>query len=145
MPPTDQPVHAKALQTVVEEVDCYPIDAFQFVQQGLGYAVEKFHGGITDPSANRHISGQQLCEGLREYALLKWGLLARTVLRHWNINSTMDFGQIVFAMVNSGLLQKTDGDTIEDFRNVFDFKTAFEVGYRISLEQLSEKPKEARL
>ena len=71
------------------------------------------------------MSGQQLCEGLREYALQQWGYLARTVLRRWNITSTVDFGKIVFALVEIGQMQKTDDDTLDDFRNVFDFRAAF--------------------
>jgi uncharacterized repeat protein (TIGR04138 family) len=96
--------------------------------------VEKYHAGVIDPNARRHISGQQLCEGLREYALMKWGLLARTVLRRWEITTTLDFGRIVFAMVDSGLMQKTDDDTIDDFRDVFEFKSSFESAYRIPAE-----------
>jgi uncharacterized repeat protein (TIGR04138 family) len=60
--------------------------------------------------------------------------LARTVLVRWNVTSTYDFGRIVFAMVDSGLMQKTDDDSIEDFRNVYDFKTAFDAAYRIEIK-----------
>jgi uncharacterized repeat protein (TIGR04138 family) len=145
MPPTGKPTPQekqhdalqKTLQDVVDQLDEYPIDAFHFLQQGLSYSVEKFHGGVTDPSASRHISGQQLCEGLREFALLKWGMLARTVLRRWNITSTLDFGRIVFAMVDNGLMQKTEEDSVEDFRAVFDFRQAFECTYRIPADQLA--------
>jgi len=133
MPPTNEPVNEGSLQELVDHLDRYPIEAFQFVQQGLGYTVEKLHGGLTDPEANRHVTGVQLCDGLREYSRLKWGLLARMVLRRWNINSTFDFGRIVFGMIEHGLMHRTDEDSIEDFRDVYDFKTAFEDGYRISL------------
>ena len=64
-------------------------------------------------------------------ALARWGLMAGAVLRRWGITSTMDFGRIVFVMIENGMLQKTDDDTIEDFRNVYDFRTAFEAKYRI--------------
>ena len=67
-------------------------------------------------------------------ALAKWGLMARTVLARWNISKTLDFGRIVFAMVDNGVMQKTDEDTLDDFRDVFDFKSAFnEAGYRIEM------------
>jgi uncharacterized repeat protein (TIGR04138 family) len=147
MPPTNEPAKQKSLQEVVDELDRYPVEAFHFVQQGLSYTVGKVHGEATDdPTVSRHISGQQLCEGLRDFALLKWGMLARTVLRRWNINATFDFGRIVFAMVQSGLMHKTDEDGVEDFRDVYDFKGAFENGYRIPLETLEriEKSNEAR-
>lgn len=132
MPPSkDQPREEKPLQEVVDELGLYPIEAFVFVQQGLSYTVAKIHGEAGDPNISRHISGQDLCHGLREFALSQWGLLARTVLRRWNITSTYDFGRIVFALVEAGRMQKTDEDSIEDFRGVYDFNTAFESGYRI--------------
>jgi uncharacterized repeat protein (TIGR04138 family) len=73
----------------------------------------------------RHISGQQLCLGLRDYAILQYGRLARTVLSSWGVRRTEDFGRIVFAMVEAGWMRKQDDDTIEDFENVFDFDEAF--------------------
>ncbi|HTL27848.1 MAG TPA: Minf_1886 family protein [Tepidisphaeraceae bacterium] len=134
MPPPTDPSHEpreKSLSEVVEDVGVYPMDAFHFVQQGLAFAVECTHGRGAEPGEHRHISGQQLCEGLRQFALGKWGMLARTVLNRWSITSTMDFGRIVYALIDAGHMQKTDRDSIEDFRNVYDFKSAFEVGYRI--------------
>lgn len=133
MPPADPPEPEKTLHEVVEEVGLYPIEAYEFVQQGLGYTVQKIHGQCEKkrPPASRHVSGQDLCEGLREYALLKWGLLARTVLGRWNIRKTLDFGTIVFALVDYGHMQKTDDDTLDDFRDVYDFKSAFEADYKI--------------
>jgi uncharacterized repeat protein (TIGR04138 family) len=76
------------------------------------------------------VTGQQLCHALRDYALTRWGMMARAVLRRWGINQTLDFGRIVFTMVKAGLLRTTEGDTLEDFRDVFDFAT-FDAGYRI--------------
>jgi uncharacterized repeat protein (TIGR04138 family) len=131
MPPTEPLGSEKKLEDIVEEVGLYPIEAYEFVHNGLGYTVNKLHGNKKDPKASRHVSGRDLCDGLREYALAKWGLMARTVLGRWNIRKTYDFGRIVFAMVDNGLMQKTDDDTIEDFRNVYDFKTAFDGAYKI--------------
>jgi uncharacterized repeat protein (TIGR04138 family) len=134
MPPSsDEPGPAKSLDEIVEELGLYPREAFKFVQVGLSHTVEKVHADLADdPEANRHVTGQQLCEGLRDYALKEWGLLAGTVLRRWGITSTYDFGRIVFALVDNGHMAKTEHDTIEDFRNVYDFKTAFEGGgYKI--------------
>lgn len=134
MPPKDQPGPVKDLDQIVEEVGLYPREAYHFVQAGLSYTVGKLHGeeaaeGEERPS--RHISGQQLCEGLREFALMQWGMMARTVLRRWGIGRTDDFGRIVFALVDNGHMSKTDEDDIEDFHQVFDFKTAFDQGYKI--------------
>jgi len=131
MPPSQPPQPEKSLETVVEEVGLYPMEAYEFIQRGLGYTVDKLHGELKDPDASRHVSGRDLCEGLREFALQQWGLMARTVLTRWNIRKTYDFGRIVFALVESNWMQKTDDDTIEDFRDVYDFAAAFDGGYRI--------------
>lgn len=104
----------------------YPIESFAFVREGLNHTVEHVH---EDPEAleedDRHISGQQLCLGLRDLAISKYGLLAPSVLDHWNIRRTIDFGRIVFAMIDAGLMTKTANDTLEDFRGVYDFAEAF--------------------
>lgn len=115
----------------------YPMDAFLFVQRGLDFTVNRMHGEVDDfedldpgeyEESQRHVSGQDLCAGLRDFAIKEYGLLARTVLRRWNITSCRDFGQVVFAMVDGGLMRKTDDDTIHDFNNVYDFARAFEPG-----------------
>lgn len=121
----------KSLEEIVAQVGLYPIEAFHFIQAGLEYTATKAHGERKEPEVKRHITGQQLSEGLREFALLQWGLLARTVLKRWNINRTDDFGRIVFALVENRYMSKTHEDRIEDFKNVYDFRKAFEEGYRI--------------
>jgi uncharacterized repeat protein (TIGR04138 family) len=132
--PEEPPV--KPLQQIVDELGLYPIEAFHFVQQGLECTVKRLHGEAEpEESHSRHVSGQELCEGLREFALVQWGLLARTVLQRWNITSTLDFGKIVFALIDGGRMQKTDADSLDDFRNVYDFRTAFEGDYKIEHKQ----------
>jgi uncharacterized repeat protein (TIGR04138 family) len=74
---------------------------------------------------SRHVSGAQLCQGLRDYALRQYGLLAGMVLRSWGIRGTSDFGNIVFGMISIGLFRKTEDDTREEFDNVYDFAEAF--------------------
>ena len=146
MPPKKQhskPVRQKSLQQLVEDVGLYPPEAYEFIQKGLSFTVQRVHGEIKEAEAaeskaaevSRHISGQQLCEGLRDFALQQWGMLARTVLRRWNITSTLDFGRMVFALIEAGQMQKTDEDAVEDFKDVFEFKRAFETSYRIPAEK----------
>jgi uncharacterized repeat protein (TIGR04138 family) len=101
----------------------YPQEAFQFVRDGLGHAVKMIFGD--QPSGDRHVNGQQLCLGLRDYAIQRYGMLAQTVLARWGILSTEDFGRIVFAMIDAGLLRRSDDDSIEDFRAVYTFDEAF--------------------
>jgi uncharacterized repeat protein (TIGR04138 family) len=120
---------------VVARATKYPLDAFDFVSRGLDFTVRRTHGESKSPEpGTRHVSGRDLCHGLRDYAVEQYGLLARTVLRRWHIRDCEDFGHIVFAMVEAGLMHKTPDDSIRDFRDVFDFETAF----RASLE-LSER------
>jgi uncharacterized repeat protein (TIGR04138 family) len=104
----------------------YPVEAFAFVREGLSFTVERVH---QQPGAleklDHHVSGQQLCFGLRDLAIEKFGLLAPLVLSHWKISRTDDFGRIVFAMIDAGLMSRTDEDTADDFRAVYDFDEAF--------------------
>lgn len=75
---------------------------------------------------SRHVSGQELCLGLRSLAVEKYGLLARTVLRGWGLSTTEDFGKIVYAMVDTGLLRTSENDSLDDFRGVYEFDEAFD-------------------
>lgn len=121
---------ASSRQQVIERLGVYPPVAFEFVERGLSHTVQ----AIRSPTAadeERHVTGQELCRGLRDYAISQWGMLARTVLERWNITSTMDFGRIVYALIEGGLMQKRDEDSIEHFRNVYDFAQVFEADYKI--------------
>lgn len=134
MPPADESDASRSLQYVIDELGLYPPEAFDFVQQGLTYTVSKLHADESEPEECRHVTGPQLCEGLREFALAQWGFLATTVLRRWNVRTTYDFGRIVFALVDNGFMKKRDEDSIEDFRDVFRFDDAFEAAYRIEIK-----------
>jgi uncharacterized repeat protein (TIGR04138 family) len=109
----------------------YPQEAFQFVREGLAHTVKTVHGEGAVPEADppkgreRHVSGQQLCLGLKDYALHKYGMLARTVLGRWGVRRTDDFGRIVFAMIDAGLMRKSDDDRLDDFRSVYEFDEVF--------------------
>jgi uncharacterized repeat protein (TIGR04138 family) len=113
------------------DLQVYPIAAYEFVHQGLAYTVNRVYGAPKNSRVSRHVTGQQLCHGLRELATKQWGFLARTVLHRWNINTTFDFGQIVFSLTRQKVMSTTPQDSIEDFRDVFDFAKAFESNYRI--------------
>ncbi len=110
-----------------ESAGPYPPDAYAFVQEGLRYTIESARKQEDAGGAHgRHVSGQELCDGLRRYAAREFGLLARDVLAHWSIRSTEDFGKIVFAMVDAGLLRTSEEDSMNDFVGVFSFDEAFE-------------------
>jgi uncharacterized repeat protein (TIGR04138 family) len=111
---------------ILDFAGAYPIEAFEFVRDGLGYTVSRIHEQPESmPQLSRHVSGQQLCLGLRDHALDRWGMMAATVLHSWNIHRTDDFGRIVFAMIEHGVMSKTPQDSLADFRGVFDFGEAF--------------------
>jgi uncharacterized repeat protein (TIGR04138 family) len=106
----------------------YPPAAYVFVQEGLRRTADRLYridDDGPDADGSRHVTGQELCIGLRDFAVQQYGSLARFVLEQWGIRRTADFGRIVFAMVEVGLLRKTDDDSIADFEGVFDFAEAF--------------------
>lgn len=111
---------------LVDPTGPYPADAYQFVRDGLNYTARRVHEDFAHlPDQDRHISGQQLCIGLRDFAIDCFGLLAPEVLEHWNVLRTDDFGRIVFEMIRIGLFSQTNEDSVEDFRAVYDFEEAF--------------------
>ena len=89
-------------------------------------ALHEVMAGLEEP---RHISGEELAHGVRELAMKQYGPMARTVLGHWGIHDTEDLGEIVFAMVECGVLVKQEEDRREDFRGLFDFEEVFERDY----------------
>ena len=74
---------------------------------------------------NRHVGGREMCWGLRDLALERWGLLAGVVFEAWGLRGTIDFGQIVFAFIEHDMMQKQDGDSIKDFEDIYDFDEVF--------------------
>lgn len=109
----------------------YRLDAYVFVFDALRYAQEQLGMGraaATDEEAaeeERHVTGPQLCQAIRQYAIKQYGGLAKNVLDHWGVRSTGDFGEIVFNLIETGQMRKTDNDRREDFDGVFDFNEAF--------------------
>jgi len=77
----------------------------------------------------RHVSGPEVTHACREFALQQYGLLARSVLEHWGIRGTEDFGRIVYSLVEVGVLITQPGDKVEDFHGVYGFEQAFDEGY----------------
>ena len=84
---------------------------------------------------NRHVSGQELCWALRDLALERWGPLAAVVLGRWSIAQTVDFGRIVFALIEHDLMQREPHDRLEDFEGVYDFAEALTNSFRIGDEE----------
>lgn len=106
----------------------YSPQAYQFVMDALGFTVVQI-------GKRRHVSGRELSLGVRDLALDLWGPMARHVLSSWGIRSTDDIGEIVFVMIQAGLLSKTDEDTKEDFKNIYNFVEAFERQYEPEFDE----------
>jgi uncharacterized repeat protein (TIGR04138 family) len=101
----------------------YHRDAYLFVREALDYT-QKTVG--KDPRGRiRHITGQELLGGIREFALQQFGPMAKTVLEEWGVRCSQDFGEIVFNMVEVEWLAKTDKDSRADFADGYDFDEAF--------------------
>ena len=126
----------KSIKQVIDADGRYPLPAVQFVREGLSRTVELLYpqSDPNDAESRRHVSGPELCHGLRQLAFDRWGMLARSVLQRWNITETKDFGEIVFLLIESGWMQKEPQDCLEDFENVYDFAAAFESDFEITDE-----------
>ncbi len=114
----NQPNEADSLQRILQQDDRYTEEAYAFVRAGLDVTVRR----LEKP---RHVSGRELLDGLRGFALSEFGPMARTVLNRWGVYRTEDFGEIVFNLVEAGLLGKTENDSRADFADGYDFDEAF--------------------
>lgn len=123
----------------------YKIDAYAFVFEALNFAHTKLGLGTeregepeeteseeSTREIERHLTGQQLCEAIRQYALEQYGYMAKCVLNSWGVNTTGDFGEIVFNLINIGQMRKTPEDRREDFDDVFDFETGLRQSFKIA-------------
>ena len=107
------------VEQIAREDGRYSHQAVRFVYEGLTHTVKN----IADEPG--HVSGQLLCEGLRQLALKKWGRLSLLVLDSWGVKTTRDFGEIVWLMIQNELMSAQPADTIDDFDNIYDFKSTF--------------------
>ena len=112
------PSAEKLLEDILVRDPRYTVEAYAFVRAGLDFTVRR----LDKP---RHVSGQELLTGIRIIALEEFGPMAKTVLNDWGIKRTEDVGEIVFNMVETGLLGKTAEDNRDDFANGYDFEEAF--------------------
>jgi len=120
----DLDTYLSKIHKVIKKNKHYKFEAYSFMMSALNHTMSK----LPKP---RHVSGVELLGGIRGYALDQYGPLARTVLNYWGIYTTEDFGKIVFALVEVGILRKQPEDKIEDFIGVYQFEDAFDKGYKI--------------
>lgn len=134
----------------------FVFDALTYAHDSLGLGAEKTSEPLDESTGqaeeessedaadrpHRHLTGQQLCEAIRLYALEQFGYMARSVFRNWGVTSTSDFGEIVFNLIRIGRMRKTPDDRREDFDNVFDFEAGLDHSFRIELPKEPAGPPE---
>jgi uncharacterized repeat protein (TIGR04138 family) len=106
----------------------YDGEAYAFVRDALDYTIKLRKKNSRD-EAQRHVSGRELLEGVRQHALKEFGPMVMNVLSYWGIHRCEDIGEIVFNLISVGIFGKSEHDTIGDFKNGFDFTEAFVTPY----------------
>ncbi len=120
------------IQELLESDKRFKLEAYKFVREALLFAHENLELGKSESVENdesnppRHVTGQQLCEACRLYAIEQYGYLAKMVLSKWGVHSTSDFGELVYNLIRIEQMRKSDTDRREDFDDVFSFDDAFE-------------------
>jgi len=142
-------MHIQCLEELVRRDPRYAYEAYEFVFAALAHT-QKLLGRVPQEPAEEpaeepsdesvavehHVSGPELLDGIRDLALREFGLMARTVFRMWGIESTGDFGEIVFNLIEANLMSKTEGDSRADFVGVYDLDQALVHDYRIVLDEV---------
>ena len=132
------------LAEVVRQDPRYAYEAYEFVfyalhhtQKLLGRDLPPDHDGREPPPGEpqHHVSGPELLHGIRDLALREFGRMARTVFRLWGIDRTDDFGEIVFNLIEGGMMSKNSGDDRSDFRGVYDLDRALVQGFQFQLDE----------
>ena len=130
---------SSVIEELVARDDRYETDAYHFVRDALAFAADslelsnqyRHESEIHQSAEEHHLTGQQLCEAIREFAMNQFGYMARIVLKNWGIDSTSAFGDIVYNMIGAGLMKKSAQDKRSHFDNVYEFEVAFDQQFEI--------------
>jgi uncharacterized repeat protein (TIGR04138 family) len=114
---------AEALDSIVASDPRYQADAYVFLRDALDYTTKQQKK--TKGASVRHVAGPELLQGVRQYALKEFGPMVVTVLSYWGVRSCEDIGNMVFNLIGAGIFGKTEEDSIDDFKNVFNFHDVF--------------------
>jgi uncharacterized repeat protein (TIGR04138 family) len=134
-------LHHPKIDELIRHDPRYTYEAYEFLFAALAHTQKMLE---RTPPADRvadqeyHVSGRELLEGVRDLALRDFGLMARTVFRMWGINRTDDIGELVFNLVEAGLMSKTSEDQRQDFHGVYDLDKALVQDYRIEVDTEAE-------
>jgi uncharacterized repeat protein (TIGR04138 family) len=117
---------AEVVALIRKEDPRFDRKAYDFVRQGLDHTVKEMKKkDAIRVARTAHVSGSELLDGLRIYALDQYGPLAKTVLNDWGVKACSDFGDIVFNLIEYNVFSKTDKDRREDFADIYTFEDAF--------------------
>jgi uncharacterized repeat protein (TIGR04138 family) len=131
----------EALENVLAKDRRYHRDAYLFVREALDYTQKSV--ARETRGQLRHVTGQQLLAGIRDYALGEFGPMTITVLQEWGIRRCEDFGEIVFNMVEANWLAKTEKDSRADFQDGYDFEAAFRQPFLPKAKRIAPAPPES--
>jgi len=117
---------AEVIVLIRKEDPRFDRKAYDFVRIGLDHTVKELKKkDVSRAARSAHVTGRELLEGLRGYALDQYGPLAKTVLNSWGVKRCTDFGDIVFNLIEYNVFSKTDNDRREDFTDIYTFDEAF--------------------
>jgi len=133
--------HVLAIVELLQQDQRYHLEAYQFVREALAYAQKILKMPATNDEGaeekqDHHLTGQQLCQAIREYAMEQYGFLAKTVLNSWGIHTTGDFGEIVYNLIRVREMRKSKSDRREDFDDQYDFLVAFEPRFELATDAI---------
>lgn len=117
---------AEAVALLTESDTRYHADGYFFLREGLDHAVKLRKRQLGESG---HVTGQQVCEGIRQLAIKAFGPMVPTVFEYWGIRKTDDFGEMVWKLIELGVFGRTDNDSRADFKNVYSFREAFVVPF----------------
>ncbi len=103
--------------------------SYHFLRDALDFTVQRIEEqGDGEP---RHVSGRELLDGFRDYALNQFGPMAATVMREWGIKNGKNVGEMVFSLIEEQIFGKQPSDSLDDFTGYMSFKKAFETPFEI--------------
>jgi len=134
---------AEAVDLILVEDPRYHRDVYAFVRDALDFTVKqqkKIREGLS-----RHVTPTQLLDGIRLFALKEFGPMVPTVFGYWDVRSCEDLGHIVFNMIGKKILGKNESDSLEQFRDGYDFHEAFVLPFLAAPAGAPDKPKSESL
>ena len=115
------------LKRIAEKDARYQVEAYIFVLEALHYTRHNL-------KMEGHVTGRQLLDGIKDLGIERYGAMTKMVFEHWGVRNTLDFGNIVINMVNEKILSKTSEDSIDDFKDVYDFEEVFVKKYQPDID-----------